>query len=141
MCRSITLTSKNRIACEHILKGDSAKVAMQKAGYAPVYCEKHACDFLKHRLIAEYLRKRQEEIAYTNTIDIAYVYRELSKIVNKNGVDEKDKVAALKVLKEALNETKELSIKLEVAQSSSKESEESKQTPINITINEIKPNG
>jgi phage terminase small subunit len=136
MSRAITLTSKNRIACEHILKGDSAKVAMQKAGYAPVYCEKHACDFLKHRLIAEYLRKRQEEIAYTNTIDINFVYRELSKIIIRQGEETKDKVAALKVLKEALNETQELKVKIDAVLNNPKESE---QTPINITINEAKP--
>jgi len=134
MSRVIQLTSKNRIACEHILKGDSAKVAMLKAGYAPVYAEKHACDFLKHRLIAEYLRKRQEEIAYTNTIDINYVYRELSKIVNRPGEETKDKVAALKVLKEALTETLALTAKIEVAQSNFKESE---QTPITINITPV----
>ena len=131
----IQLTSKNRIACEHILKGDSARVAMVKAGYGPVYSEKHACEFLKHRKVQEYLRKRHEEIADANTIDIEYVYRELAKIVNKNGVDEKDKVAALKVLKEALNETLILKAKIEVASSSSQVA----QSPIVININELKP--
>ena len=135
MAKAQFLSPKNRICCEHILKGDTVPTAMRKTGYSEIYVNKHACKFLMHRKIQEYLRKRHEEIAEANTIDIEYVYRELAKIVNKNGVDEKDKVAALKVLKEALNETLILKAKIEVASSSSQVA----QSPIVININELKP--
>lgn len=116
------LTAKNKMVCEYIIKGDSIRAAMERAGYSKIYAEKQACYFLKHRLIAEYLRKRQEEIARANTIDINYVLRKLSEIVDRPGEETKDKVAALKVLKEALNETLALTAKIEVAQSGLKES-------------------
>jgi len=125
------ITPKQQKVCEYYLKGMSMRQALLQSGYSDSYATHMAVKFLHSRAICEYLRKRQEEIAKASTIDITYVYRELSKIIDRPGEETKDKVAALKVLKEALNETLALTAKIEVAQSSSKESE---QTPIVINV-------
>jgi phage terminase small subunit len=137
----MSLSAKQLNACRAYISGKSMRQALLEAGYSESTAAHNSFHFFKNREVIKFIRDRQLEVEKAIFIDQAYVSNALYKIANMNGVAEKDKNAALKIIQDHLDHQAEIKMRLQEVEAkvaSLKQQEKLSSSPITINLNEIK---
>lgn len=108
------MTPKQQKVANYYLSGMSMRQAMLKAGYNESYAGHQAPQFLKHKGMIEYIRKRQQDEADAQLADAVYTKKKLLELCESP--DSEVALAALKQLDAHNRWVQELKDKLEVAE-------------------------
>jgi hypothetical protein len=130
-----TLSGKQQLFAEGLLKGLSYKDAAIQAGYEAHYVAKNSRQMMKCRKLLHYLRSRIQQKADAISADADFALSRLKANANNPNATIKEQNEALKILLEHLNYFKELDIKLKSLEVADKVAGEVPQQ-INITFSE-----
>jgi phage terminase small subunit len=126
------MSPKLQKVCNYYLQGMSMREALIKAGYSDAYASHMSSKFLHNRECQRYIRARQKDEADAAMVDRIYLLKNLQRIIDRPGVEERDKNAALKIMNEYISKQDEIKAKIDVAEKQLDAAP--KESQINITF-------